>query len=55
MQEPNWTPTARSIRRNHPFFQDGGTWFGWDWQTFRVCYPRSAAILWAELYGEGQP
>ena len=48
---PRWTSVAKAIFRNHPFFQSGGL-YGWDWATFRVCYPRSAAILWSELYGD---
>ncbi len=34
----------KSIWRNHPFFNSGGGAFGYDFPTFRVCYPRSAAI-----------
>lgn len=41
---------AKSIRRNHPFFKYAGyqPW-GWDWQTFRACYPRGARILYQAL------
>jgi hypothetical protein len=37
---------AKSIFRNHPFFKYAGyqPW-GWDWQTFGACYPRSCKIL----------
>lgn len=38
----------KSIIRNHPFFQAGGM-FGFDWQTFHVCYPNDCAILRAVL------
>jgi hypothetical protein len=42
---------ARSIFNNHPFFKYSG-WqpFGWDWRTFGILYPRSAAILREALY-----
>ena len=34
----------KAIRRNHPFFKDGGA-FGFDWNTFHACYPNDCAIL----------
>ena len=34
----------KSIRRNHPFFREGGM-FGFDWNTFHVVDPYACAVL----------
>lgn len=34
----------KSILRHHPFFRAGGR-FGFDWRTFRYCYPSDCDVL----------
>ena len=52
-QTPTWTAIAKSIRRNHPFFNGGYALYGYDWNTFHACYPLSAVILHRELFEGG--